>query len=345
MVRQLDFFASLSINPTEIQKIQGLLNRHQISSNPLDKVLITPLFSSPKSLDLIRTMKDIQGATVMFDSGGYYVQVGRLTYQALYYPLLKLYRDFDWADIYTLPDYVPTSQDAPDLVEYKVQETAKFGRLFYQEMPDSLKPKAMGVVQGHTLNQVEHCLKTYLDLGLTYVGFGSFGTVGKNSQTNIATELAIDLARHVAQIAEQNQIKIHFFGIGVPALVPMIYGTGADSFDSSSWLKSAGFGQIFLPFTRSYNITHKNGSAAMHKGITVEEFLRLKDFTEHSCPFCDQVDGLQDNKMYRAVHNLICTHETVTRINRGDFESAKKIYTNGSPKYRQEYTKWLEPIS
>lgn len=341
MVRQLDFFASLSINPSDILKIQSLLNRHQISSNPLDKVLITPMFSSPKSLDLVRTMKEKQGATVMFDSGGYYVQVGRLTYQALYYPLLKLYRDLTWADIYTLPDYVPTSQDAPDLVEHKVLQTAKFGRLFYQEMPASLKPKAMGVVHGHTQQQVEHCLKTYFDLGLTRIGFGSFGTVGKNSQVNVATGSAIDLARHVVQIADFHQVKVHFFGVGVPALVAMIYGSGAASFDSASWQKAAGFGQIFLPFTRAYNISHRNGSNDLQKGITLDGFNILRAKTEHDCPFCLCLDSLQAQKMYRAIHNLLCIKEAVAHINQGNYRLIEQIYRHGSPKYQQEYQKWL----
>lgn len=344
MVKKVDFFVSLSTSPGDIQKIKNLINSHVFSHIPLQHVLITPLFSSPGSMKLVRGMKEQQQISVMFDSGGYYVQIGRLTYQELYYPLLQFYRQNQWADIYTLPDYVPTSQDPPALVAHKVEETAKYSRLFYLEMPDALKPKAMGVVQGHTREQVEHCLKTYLDLGLNYIGFGSFGTVGKNSQTNIATEGAVDLAQHVVRLAHEGGAKVHFFGVGVPALVAMIYGTGADSFDSSSWEKSAGFGQIFFPFMRSYNITHKNKTAAMHKGITIDKFNELRKFTEHKCHFCDSVNKLQKHKMYRAIHNLICTQESVNRINRGDFDFIKKIYKNGSPKYKQEYEKWLQPI-
>jgi len=341
MVKQLQFFASLSVNPSDIIKIQNLLRINNISANPLDDILITPLFSSPTSMNLIRDMKTKQPTTVMFDSGGYYVQVGRLTYEALYYPLLQFYRKNHWADIYTLPDYVPTSQDSPDFVQYKVEQTAKFSRLFYLEMPDELKPKAMGVVQGHNRAQVEHCLKTYLDLGLPYIGFGSFGTMGKNSQVNVATDSSIDLAQHVVQIAHEAGAKVHFFGVGVPALAAMLYGTGADSFDSSSWQKSAGFGQIFLPFIRAYNISHRNGSNELQKGITIENFHVLKELTQHTCPFCEDMDNLQTQKMYRVVHNLICIKETIDHINNRNLPLIKNVYANGSPKYRQEYEKWL----
>jgi len=345
MVKQLKFFTSISINPGDIRKIQKLLADHEVQVNPLAQILITPLFASKSSLQLIRNLKEQQPTTVMFDSGGYYVQTGRITYQELYYPLLQFYRQNHWADIYTLPDYVPTSQDAPDLVQHKVEETAKYSRLFYLEMPDELKPKAMGVVQGHSIAQVEICLNTYFQLGIKKIGFGSFGTVGENSQTNVATDKAVNLAKYVVDMAKRENATVHFFGIGVPALIAMIYGSGAASFDSSSWLKSAGFGQIFLPFSRSYNITHRNGSAAMHRGIRIEDFVKLRNFTEHSCPFCECVEKLQQHKLYRAVHNLICMQETIDRVNDQDLSFIEKVYVHGSPKYRQEFEKWLSPIN
>ena len=340
MVRMLNFFTALSLTPSDIQKIRYLVTTHKVNINVLDNILVTPLFISPHSLNQIKELKEA-GAKITFDSGGYYVQVGRITYQELYYPLLQFYRSNSWGDTFTLPDFVPTSQDHPDVVEQKVRDTAKYSGLFFDELPDELKPRAMGVVQGHTLAQVDLCLKTYLEKGIKKIGFGSFGTVGKNSQTNIATDNAVNLAQYVVNISKQYEATVHLFGVGVPALVAMISGVGADSFDSSTWLKSAGFGQIFLPFTRSYNISHRNGSAEMHKGITVDAFLKLRDLTEHNCPFCASIEELQKKKLYRASHNLICIKETVEAINNRKTDLIRKIYSNGSPKYQQEYEKWL----
>lgn len=336
----LDFIVALSLAPSDIIKIRNLIKIYRVDSGLLAHILVTPLFVSEHSLSQIRELKN-QGSRIMFDSGGYYVQIGRLSYYELYYPLLQFYRENTWGDIYTLPDYVPTSQDSPKQVQHKVEETAKFSRLFYQEMPDKLKSRALGVVQGHTLKQVDLCLKTYLKLGLKHIGFGSFGTIGKNSQVNIANDGAIDLARYVIHIAHSHNIRVHFFGLGVPALVAMIFGVGAHSFDSSSWLKAAGFGQVFLPFMRAYNITHRNGSNELQKGITVYDFQELCRFTHHQCPFCASMDKLRQHKLHRAMHNLISLKESVERINSGDFKLIKKIYANGSPKYRQEFEKWL----
>ena len=44
---------------------------------------------------------------IIFDSGGYYVQQGVVTYESLYQKLLEFYRINQWADWYVLPDYVP----------------------------------------------------------------------------------------------------------------------------------------------------------------------------------------------------------------------------------------------
>lgn len=339
----LRFITSLTLCPSDIRKIRRLLDEYNVVINPLEHILVTPLFVQEESLALIETLKKQHGSTVMFDSGGYYVQIGKLAYQELYYPLLQFYRSNPWADIYTLPDHVPTSQDTEDIVWRKVKETVKYSRLFYQELPPRLQERAMSVVQGHTLEQIDHCLETYLDLGVRHIGFGSFGTVGKNSEVNVATNSAVDFAGYVAEIAQQNGIKLHLFGLGAPALVAMIYAVGANSFDSSSWIKAAGFGQIYLPFTRSYNISHRNGRSELQKGITLERFYELRAITGHWCPFCSRIDELQKNKLYRALHNLIVIQETVELINSGDHRTIKTIYEQGSPRYRQEYEKWLAP--
>lgn len=340
----LNFFTALTLCPSDIRKIRRLLDIYRVDTNPLRHILITPLFAPPESLKLVRNLKENNGSTVMFDSGGYYVQVGKLTYQELYYPLLEFYKANPWADIYTLPDHVPTSQDSEEVVWQKIRNTAEYTALFYQEMPQHLQSRALAVVQGHTYEQVDLCLQTYLDLGIPRIGFGSFGTIGKNSGINIATNSAVNLAEYVVDIAHKNGIKVHFFGLGAPALIAMIYGAGADSFDSSAWIKSAGFGQVYLPFTRGYNISHRNGGSELQRGIQFEEFETLKILTGHSCPFCASIDELQVHKMYRALHNLIAIQQSVNMINSDAGDTIERIYRNGSPRYREEYQKWLSVI-
>jgi hypothetical protein len=336
----LEFVASMTVCPSDIHKIQHHLELAQPKVNPLSSILVTPLFIHNGSMELARQLAE-KGANVFFDSGGYYVQIGRLKYEELYMPLLQAYKTSQWAQVYTLPDHVPTTQDTPEEVEQKVRNTITFSTLFYQEMPDDLKPRAMPVVQGHTLQQIERCLEAYLSLGVQRIGFGSFGTAGQNSEINVATENAVALARHVIQVAHEHGIKVHLFGIGRPALLAMVKGIEADSFDSSSWLKAAGFGQVFLPFMRGYNITYNTHISQLERSITFKHFRALVSSTGHECRLCSSLVKLQTSKMHRAVHNLIAVAETVDMLNNGDYEQIKQIYENGSPKYRNEFGKWL----
>jgi hypothetical protein len=332
----------MTVCQSDVRKIRLAVENEKRTNDPLRNILITPLFMTDRSIGALRGLIDYPTKRRMFfDSGGYYVQMGRLKYEELYAPLLKTYRENLWADVYVLPDHVPLSKDDAETVSRKVDDTVRTSTLFFYEMPDILKEKAMPVVQGHTYKQVDKCLEAYLRLGVKYIGFGSFGTMGSNSQVNVVTTSAIEMARYVIEVAHSHGIKVHLFGLGVPALVAMLKGIRADSFDSSAWMKSAGFGQIYLPFMRAYNISHRNSDSDMQLGISKEEFMRLKRVTGHSCCCCDDISLLQNSKMARVIHNLIVISETVEKANIGDFDYIETMYQQGSPKYRNEFEKWL----
>jgi len=120
----LRFSASMTVSPSDIRKLSEAVDFACLPVDPLQTVLITPLFVERGSLPLIQQM-EAHGRHVIFDSGGYYVQMGRLKYEELYMPLLKMYDKNRWATIYTLPDHVPLSQDAPEIVQSKVRDGCK----------------------------------------------------------------------------------------------------------------------------------------------------------------------------------------------------------------------------
>jgi hypothetical protein len=337
----LDFFASMTAAPSDFRKIEILLKEAKPENDPLAHILTTPLFMGKEALSFVRRFQEERPSEVCFDSAGYYVQMGKIGYHELYMKLLNCYRAHRWADRYVLPDNVPLSSDSSERVAEKVRETVHYSCLFFEEMPDELKEKAMPVVHGRTQAQVEYCLERYLKLGVKWIGFGSFGTSGKNNEANIATPSAVENARLVAQIAARYGVKTHLFGIGAPALVGMIYSTGAAAFDSASWFKAAGFGQVHLPLMRSYNITYNNSLSDLQQGITWEDFTRFKHITDHACLFCQDYPTLSGHKMHRVIHNLLAVNESVGMLNQGQFERARAIYEQGSIKYREEYKQWL----
>ncbi|SRR5579883_1744716 len=331
----LESYASLTDGPSVFRRTLALMDRLESRPHNLfSKVLSTPLLLNPEALSLLRSLKEEQGTSILFDSGGYYVQIGRVKYHELYMALLERYRQHRWADWYILPDNVPTSQDSATVVDAKVRETVSFGAMFYAELPEVLRERAVAVVHGHTRNQIEYCIEHYLRLGVRALGFGSFGTGGKGQEANIATSSSVSHARAVVDITRRLGLRVHLFGLGAPSLVALLHGISAHSFDSASWIKSAGFGQVHLPFTRGYNVTYRSGQSTIQKGISWAEFSRLKRISQHECYFCQDYGMLTEAKMHRAIHNLVCITESVNHINEQRFELARQVYENASPKYR-----------
>src|SRR5260370_22451393 len=207
----LDFFASITAAPSDFRKIEISLAKASPYSDPLARVLTTPLFLNKEATNLVRRFQVERGSEICFDSAGYYVQVGKIGYHELYMKLLKCYRANRWADRYVLPDYVPLSSDTDEQVAEKVRETVYYSSLFYAEMPDELKVKAMPVVHGRTKAQVEYCLEHYLQLGVQCVRFASFGTFGKNNETNVTTQSAAENPPLVVKVSNKNGLRVQLF--------------------------------------------------------------------------------------------------------------------------------------
>ena len=299
--------------------------------NPLKEALITPLFTPPSTLRLIRQWREeciIE--QVYFDSGGYFVQMGQISYEDMYWRLLQFYRANKWADWYVLPDYVPLSSDTSEDVWYKVKTTANKGSLFFKEMPESLRSKALPVLQGHTEEQIEYCLERYLELDIQRMGFGSFGTNGKQSSVNTLTTNALRFLSDVTPILDKKEIQLHAFGVGTPPVIYLLDRAGVHSFDSVGWMKTAGYGKIFMPFVRAYNITYNDPAA---RGLKEQDFYKVKELTGHNCYFCHSFARLMESRDYRVMHNLTVVLDTIEQLNCGKLEHVNHLLTNYLPSY------------
>ena len=324
----MQFVASITREPRQIRKLLRLWAEGGDKRNPFAHVLITPLFIHPKSLTMIRDMKNAgQIEQVYFDSGGYFVQTGRIDYYEMYWQLLQFYRANEWGDWYVLPDYVPSSSDDLDAVWFKVQETAQLSRQFYYEMPIPLRERAVPVVHGHSLEQVEYCLGVYTELDVQQVGFGSFGTGGKGNGVNTLTPQALSSLSLLSDLLTQQGIRIHAFGVGTPPVIYLLDRVGVHSFDSVGWMKTAGFGKIYMPLVRAYNITYDDPIA---RGLTEERFNTIKAITGHSCYFCQSFERLIEERDLRIMHNLTVILDTLEAL---DSSKALPILQTYSPQY------------
>jgi hypothetical protein len=307
----LQLVTSLTVDASLLRKLLRLWDERGDPRNPFAAVLVTPLFASPSTLQLIREeLKGRRGSTVYFDSGGYYAQQGKISFDDLYRRLRDYYTDPEnqWADWYVLPDYVPTSDDNPETVNRKVDETITAAKMLFAEMPYSIQERSLSVIQGHTFEQVNRCIEAYRLLGQRYIGFGSFGTSGANNSINITDKRSAENIAHIVRELESDGIDLHTFGVSTPPVLYAFKRLGIFSFDSMAWLRSAGYGKAFLPFVRAYNVSHRSTN---NSALSEEEFEQIKMKTRHHCPFCEHFDQLSRSRLFRALHNLVAVMDTV----------------------------------
>jgi len=333
----MKFIASLTMSASDLSQAIQLWDACGDHRNPFAHVLISPLFARRSTLRIVREeLKEKRGSQVYFDSGGYYVQQGRLAYDELYGLLMDFYCQNRWADWYVLPDWVPTSQDDPQTVEHKVRATITVGRLFYDELPGELKNRALPVVQAHTKAQVMDCMEAYTQLAAGLIGFGSFGTSGSTNGVNTVTNQSVEMLRMLINLARKGGADIHLFGVSTPPILYLFQQLGVVSFDSMSWMKAAGYGNIFLPLVRGYMVTHR---VTERTHVYREKFERLKAMTGHHCPFCNDFSALSSNRMYRIMHNLVSVLDTLELVHsdRLSHEQIMQIIALGSPRYLRYY--------
>jgi hypothetical protein len=291
--------------------------------HPFRRIIFTPLFTPPRAVQLFRELASenpdpsvtlmpeltagrIPRPTLMFDSGGYQVQMGKMTYDELCGRLRRLYDEERWGDYYVLPDHVPTSGDSDRQASEKASETLAQGELFLDWFPER-RENFIGVVHGRTEDEMRRGAARWRDLGVSYIAFGSFGTSGPNGSVNMVSQRSISLLQALSASAREYAQRIHIFGIGNPGYIAKFQANGADaiSFDSSGWWKMAGFGYV-LHERKFVNICSKG---RMTKTLaSLEEDMPQ---SEHSCPFCADIPMLRAERQQRVLHNISYYAEVV----------------------------------
>jgi N-acetylglutamate synthase-like GNAT family acetyltransferase len=321
--RPLRFVASLTTTTHDVKTLVRLWEAEGHSERPFDECIVTALFASPGTLKWIRHMHDHWGVQVVFDSGGFFVQQGKIAYDELFARLLQFYEQNDWASAYVLPDFVPTSRQSADEVSERVHVTASEGVKFYRRMPVELRERALGVMQGHTPEHLRLCFRAFGEAGISRIGFGSFDTGGTNSEINLLTEDSLSRLRfvrrmlldHHKQSAGGRVPDLHLFGVSSPSMVERFPDYLATSFDSSGWIMTAGLGNVYLPFQGRRNVSHRSSSLQMGPGLSASEFYASCERTGHSCPFCSDYKKLQSDRFARMCHNVVVFSEMTAQVN------------------------------
>ena len=321
--RKITFVASLTSTSTDLNQLIRLWESEGPNRKPFDRCIITPLFIERKSFDYVRYMHERWDIEVIFDSGGFFVQQEKISYDEVFSRLLEFYLKHEWAQAYVLPDFVPTSRQTSDEVTERVYVTAAESVRFLERLPTDLQYRALGVLQGHTPEHLKHCFDVYTDRGLQNIGFGSFDTTGLNAEINLVTAhsesrliFLRDLIRRYFLDGRITSLPyLHLFGVSSPNIINQFKGYLATSFDSSGWQRTAGFGNVYLPFMGRRNVSHKSTALTMNKGMTAKDFYAESERRGHSCPFCQDFPRLQKDRLVRMWHNAIVFFDMMKTVN------------------------------
>jgi queuine/archaeosine tRNA-ribosyltransferase len=224
------------------------------------------------------------------------------------------------------------ADDNEETVRRKVYDTISLSRSLHAELPANRQRRSVPVVQGHTREQIVACLDAYRKFDhIQKIGFGSFATGGVNGGVNYLTKENIDFLQFIVDEAHRYGLDVHAFGIGGPTSIPILHYCGVDTFDSTGWMRSGGYGNAFFPFKSRYNVTHLRERS----GLTLfkQELREVRQATGHNCPFCNSFDDLHDKREYRILHNLLVTRETCEMVQKLSIEEILELMNSNSRYY------------
>ena len=314
----LHFFA---VPPNGAGSFQGVLDLfeekcegYQWNTPPpkvLRNILITPISIGPQSIFLDSLRKIKQNGfieRVIFDSGGFQLMTGSLAEKRnitnitdLIERDMQLYQEHsDWVDGFMLLDDPPTLADTYDQMEKKIEDTINVALEFFHKMPEDVQRRSIPIYHCRHLHQIDRFTEAYQPImeKSKFVSFSAASCTKPGSSRTLDSRIVAILKRLVERLKE-----VHCLGIVSPLAVFLFAKLGIRTFDGSSAIISAGNGEVYLPYLSAVTMTrHKS---RVHKTPTEKEFERMKEYTGHHCPFCEDMGELIENHRYRFLHNLI----------------------------------------
>src|SRR5258708_6192114 len=295
----MEFYASLTINRCHFDRLCDIWNKmHPGDGFPFPTAIVSPLFARSGILD--RLYRHRTECKVIFDSGGFHVQQGRLGLKSASKQLRQLYRENSWAHRFTLPDAPITSHDSREVISRKLSSTRSQYRRFPADLPSSLRSRFLPVVHGTTSRELRQSALAARRVGSKSIGFGGFSTSGPNAGVNSVTHDNLRLLTEFAALCTKWSLDLHVFGIGGPAAIAVLHYLPIKTFDSAGWIRTAAYGNVYLPYVGAVNIT---GAASSRRFVAPRDFRRILNKTSHTCAFCQDPKLLASSWHYRALHN------------------------------------------
>jgi len=326
---QVDFHASLTINRCHFDRLCQIWARElQTDEFPFRSAIVSPLVARNGILE--RLFEHRQQCRVIFDSGGFHVQQGRLELSSATRQLREVYKEHDWADRFALPDTPITSRDCPETVKRKLRSNRRQYQVFASNFLEPIRRKLLPVVHGTTSEQIRSSARAARQVASESLGFGGFSTSGPNGGVNSFSTDNLRLLVQFAVYCKKEKLNAHVFGIGGPSAIVVLHYVGIDSFDSAGWIRTAAYGNVYLPYLGAVNIT---GATESRRFVGKREFAEMRSASQHSCPFCRDHKALVKYWPYRALHNYITVASSIHELQSTPLNQAVENMRRFNPRF------------
>ena len=201
-------------------------------------------------------------------------------------------------------------------------------------MKRTSNPKLIPVIHGHTKESVEWFISRLDKIGdFKMYGLGSLVPSVFNARGVGGVHNVIEILSYVRKLLPDK--LIHVFGVGSTITMHLMYASGADSIDSSSWRTKAAYGIIQLPGIGDRYISGRAGKATGKKYLDLSRDEK-KALEKCRCPACRQAGlaglrGVQNPRgsfSRRALHNAYVFQKEVEKARKMTIENTYAAYVN-----------------
>lgn len=298
----MEFYPSLTINRCHFDRLCEIWADHVPGNKfPFQRAIVSPIFARNGILQRLHAQR--LHCKVIFDSGGFHIQQGRIALGSASKLLKRIYGQNKWAYRFTLPDSPITSFDSRETIRRKLLNNRNQYNRFPSEFPDGLRKRMLPVVHATNSKELYASAMAARRVRSKALGFGGFSTSGPNAGVNSLSRQTLPLLLEFLSICREWKLDSHIFGIGGPASIAVLRHLRVSTCDSAGWIRTAAYGNVYVPYIGAVNVT---GTASSRRHVCIQELKQLLKATKHSCVFCDQQELLIRSWQYRALHNY-CT--------------------------------------
>ena len=253
--------------------------------------------------------------------------------------LVEMYEE--WKPNFAVSLDHPIFPTLPENVVKKRQRISLENLKTMIEIKKGSNPTLIPVIHGYDKRSLEWYIHELERIGeFDIYGIGSLVPLAKGVKGGKGgLYKAIDVIMSIKKLIPDR--KLHVFGVGSSLTMHMMFLSGADSIDSSSWRYKAAFGAIQLPGIGDRYITGKTTSK--YPDLSPEEVDIVK---KCQCPACKEygLEGLRTKFTLRAIHNAWVYQNEIYRIREHVKNNTYEEYVKSLIKEHKVYKKVFEYI-